>query len=161
MQIQKDTVASFHYVLSEVGGEVIEDSSANDPMAYLHGHENIFAVVEEALEGKSEGDQVEVSVSPAQGYGERNEANTQRIPRKHILTKGKLAPGMVVKVNTEQGPKDASVKKVGLKMVDLDTNHPLAGKQLHFAITIVSVREATSEELSHGHAHGIGGHQHD
>lgn len=79
---------------------------------------------------------------------------------KHLLTKGRLKPGQSVKVNTEQGPRDATVVKVGLKNVDLDTNHPLAGKHLQFDIEVTEVRAAAQEELDHGHAHGVGGHQH-
>lgn len=160
MQIEKDTVVSFHYVLTEVGGEQIENSEKADPIAYLHGHNGIFPGIEQALEGKVEGDQVSVTLPPAESYGERKEGSSQRVPIKHILTKGKLRAGMTVKVNTEKGPQDATVLKVGLKNVDLDTNHPLAGKTLQFDLSIVSVRAATEEELAHGHAHGVGGHHH-
>ena len=160
MQITKDTVVTFHYVLSEVGGDQIESSYDQDPMAFLVGHGNIFPKIEDVLMEKSEGDKVSVELAPADGYGERNEGNTQRVPIKHLLTKGRLKPGMTVKVNIEEGPRDATVVKVGLKNVDLDTNHPLAGKHLSFDIEVAGVREATAEELDHGHAHGVGGHQH-
>jgi len=160
MQITKDTVVTFHYVLSEVGGDQIESSYDQDPMAFLVGHGNIFPKIEDALMEKSEGDKVSVELAPVDGYGERHEGNTQRVPIKHLLTKGRLKPGMTVKVNTEEGPRDATVVKVGLKNVDLDTNHPLAGKHLSFDIEVAGVREATAEELDHGHAHGVGGHQH-
>ncbi len=160
MQITKDTVVTFHYVLTELEGDQIEASYDVDPMAYLHGHQNIFPLLESALEGKVEGDKLSVTLTPADAYGERQEGNTQRVPIKHLLTKGRLKPGMTVKVNTEQGARDATVVKVGLKNVDLDTNHPLAGKHLQFDIEVMGVREATAEELDHGHAHGIGGHQH-
>lgn len=160
MQITKDTVVTFHYVLSEVGGDQIESSYDQDPMAFLVGHGNIFPKIEDALMEKSEGDKVSVELAPVDGYGERHEGNTQRVPIKHLLTKGRLKPGMTVKVNTEEGPRDATAVKVGLKNVDLDTNHPLAGKHLSFDIEVAGVREATAEELDHGHAHGVGGHQH-
>lgn len=160
MQITKDTVVTFHYVLSEVDGEQIESSYDVEPMAFLHGHQNIFPKIEEALTDKQVGDKLSVALAPVDGYGERNEGNTQRVPTKHLLTKGRLKPGQSVKVNTEQGPRDATVVKVGLKNVDLDTNHPLAGKHLQFDIEVTEVRAATQEELDHGHAHGVGGHQH-
>lgn len=160
MQITKDTVVTFHYVLTELEGDQIESSYDVDPMAYLHGHQNIFPAVEAAMEGKQAGDKFSVTLTPQESYGERQEGNTQRVPIKHLLTKGKLKPGMSVKVNTEHGPRDATVVKVGLKNVDLDTNHPLAGKHLQFDIEVTEVREATSEEIDHGHAHGVGGHQH-
>lgn len=160
MQISKDSVVSFHYVLSEVDADQLESSYDADPMAYLHGHENIFPVIETALEGKAVGDKLTATLSPQEAYGERKEGNTQRVSMKHLLTKGRLKPGMTVKVNTEHGTRDATVVKVGLKNVDLDTNHPLAGKHLQFEIEVVEVREATQDEVAHGHAHGVGGHQH-
>ncbi len=161
MNIAKNTVVQFHYNLCEADGTPVESSyDGGEPMAYLQGHHNIFPKLEAALEGKAAGDKLEVELAPADGYGERQAGSTQRVPIKHLLTKGRLRPGMSVKVNTEQGPRDATVVKVGLKNVDLDTNHPLAGKQLKFAIEVVSVREATADEISHGHAHGVGGHHH-
>ncbi len=161
MNISKDKVVSLHYRLKEEGGEVFEDSHEGSPVLYLHGHNNMLAGLESALEGKAAGDSFDVTLTPEQGYGVRQEGATQRIPKKHLLTKGNIKPGQIVQVNTEHGPQDAVVIKVGLKNVDIDSNHPLAGKTLVFAIEIVDVREASSEELSHGHAHGVGGHQHD
>jgi FKBP-type peptidyl-prolyl cis-trans isomerase SlyD len=81
----------------------------------------------------------------------------QRVPKKHLVTKGKIAPGMLVQVNTKNGPQEAIVVKVGLKNIDVDTNHPLAGKTLTFDIEVVDIRDATTEEISHGHAHQPGG----
>ncbi|MGB0467062.1 MAG: FKBP-type peptidyl-prolyl cis-trans isomerase [Pontibacterium sp.] len=160
MQISKDSVVTFHYVLTELEGEQVESSYDAEPMAYLQGHQNIFPAVESALVGKEAGDKVSVTLAPVDAYGERKEGSTQRVPIKHLLTKGRLRPGMTVKVNAEQGPRDATVVKVGLKNVDLDTNHPLAGKHLRFDIEVLEVREASADEISHGHAHGVGGHQH-
>ncbi|WP_027856098.1 FKBP-type peptidyl-prolyl cis-trans isomerase [Marinobacterium jannaschii] len=160
MQIAKDTVVQFHYVLSEADGEQVESSYETDPMAYLHGHGNLFPKLEEALEGLEAGAKADVTLTADESYGQREEGRTQRVPIKHLLTKGKLRPGMTVKVNTERGAADATVVKVGLKNVDLDTNHPLAGKSIRFEVEIVEVRDATAEEIQHGHAHGVGGHQH-
>lgn len=160
MQIATDTVVSFHYRLKEEGGEIFEDSHEGSPVLYLHGHRSMLPGLEEALEGKSAGDSFEVNVPPAKGYGERKEGAVQRVPKKHLLTKGKLVPGMMVQLNTEHGPREAIVLKVGLKNIDVDANHPLAGKSLVFAVEVIDVREATAEEVSHGHAHGVGGHQH-
>lgn len=160
MQIATDTVVSFHYRLKEEGGEIFEDSHEGSSVLYLHGHRSMLPGLEEALDGKSAGDCFDVTVSPAKGYGERKEGAVQRVPKKHLLTKGKLVPGMMVRLNTEQGPQEAIVLKVGLKNVDVDANHPLAGKTLIFAVEVVDVRQATAEEVSHGHAHGVGGHQH-
>ena len=165
MQISADKVVSFHYRLSETGGELIESSYDADPTLYLHGHNNLLAALESALEGKAAGDKLTVSISPEQGYGERQEGAVQRIPIKHLLDhdklKNKLKPGMKVAVNTQQGPWEAVVLKVGKFNVDIDSNHPLAGKHLDFALEVMEVRDASAEELAHGHAHGVGGHHHD
>ena len=163
MLIQENTVVRFHYRLSEVteeGNKFLEQSQGDDPMAYLHGKGAIIAGMEKAMEGKQQGDEFEITVEPVEAYGERVEDAKQRIPLKHIYQKKKLKPGMVVSVNTQDGPREVIVEKVGKFNVDVDTNHPLAGKTLHFAIKIEDVREATDEEISHGHAHGPGGHHH-
>lgn len=165
MSISADHVVSFHYRLSESGGALLEDSHDAEPTLYLHGHNNLLPALESALEGKQAGDQVEVTLTPEQGYGLRQDGATQRIPIKHIHNhqqlKHKLKPGMKVAVNTQHGPWDAIVLKVGKFNVDIDSNHPLAGKTLDFVINILEVRDATAEELAHGHAHGVGGHHHD
>lgn len=165
MPITADTVVSFHYRLSETGGELIESSYDSEPTLYLHGHNNLLPALEAALEGKDKGDTLTVSLTPEQGYGLRQEGAVQRIPIKHLhgheKLKNKIRPGMKVTVNTQQGPWDAVVLKVGKFNVDIDSNHPLAGRNLDFAIEVVDVREASADELAHGHAHGAGGHQHD
>lgn len=160
MQITTDTVVSFHYRLKEEGGDVFEDSHEGSPVLYLHGHRTMLPGLEEALNGKVAGDCFDVTVPPAKGYGERKEGAVQRVPKKHLLSKGKLTPGMIVELNTEHGAQEAVVLKVGLKNIDIDGNHPLAGKTLLFSVEVVDVRQATAEESSHGHAHGVGGHQH-
>lgn len=160
MPISKDSVVSFHYRLSEAEGEAFENSYDSDPILYLHGHQGMLPGLEEALEGKDAGETFSVTLNPEKAYGKRRESATQRVPIKHLLTKGKLKPGMVVQVNSKEGAQEATVIKVGLKNVDVDSNHPLAGKTLTFEVEIVEVREASPEEISHGHAHGIGGHQH-
>jgi len=163
MLIQDNSVVRFHYELSEVtadGNRFLEKNDANDAMAYLHGQGAIIAGMEKALEGKQPGDEFEITLEPVDAYGERNEDARQRIPVKHLYQKKKLKPGMVVSVNTEDGPREVVIEKVGKFNVDVDTNHPLAGKTLHFKIKVEAVRDATAEELSHGHAHGPGGHQH-
>lgn len=161
MSISKDKVVSFHYVLHDLSEDLeIERSHDSEPMAYLHGHNNMIVGLERALEGKSPGDALSVSLEPDQAYGEREQDATQRLSRKY-LPKGKLVVGQQVKVNSDDGMRMVTVLKVGLKTVDVDLNHPLAGKSLRFDVDIVEVRDATEEELAHGHAHGPGGHQHD
>lgn len=165
MQITADKVVSFHYRLSETGADEIESSYDAEPTLYLHGHNNLLAALEAALDGKTVGDKVSVSLTPEQAYGVRQEGAVQRIPIKHLRDhdklKNKLKPGMKVAVNTQHGPWEALVLKVGKFNVDIDSNHPLAGKHLDFALDVIAVRDATDEEIAHGHAHGVGGHHHD
>ncbi len=160
MSIVKDKVVYFHYTLNGENGEVYESSKDSHPMTYLHGHGNILPALEVELEGKSEGDQMQVTLTPEQAYGVRNEESMQRIPIKHLANKKNLRKGMAVKVNTEKGMRDVTIIKVGKFNVDVDTNHPLAGLTLTFDLSIETVRDALPEELSHGHVHGEGGHHH-
>lgn len=164
MQIEKDKVVTFHYTLKDDQGEVMESSKGGDPMAYLHGHGNIIVGLEKEMEGKSGDESFSVTVAPKDGYGEREDGAIQRVPIKHIhgdkAFRAKLKPGMVVSVNTEDGPRQVMVVKAGKFNVDVDVNHPLAGKTLTFDVEIQSIRDASDDEISHGHAHGVGGHQH-
>ena len=160
MNVVKNSVVLFHYRLLDEQGELIESSENLDPMAALIGHRNMLPGLEEAFIGKTVGDNFTVTLPPERAYGLRKEGASQRVPIKHLLTKGKLKPGQQVVINTEHGRRNATVLKVGKFNVDLDTNHPLAGKALTFDVTILDVREATAEEKAHGHAHGVGGHHH-
>lgn len=164
MQVSANKVVSFHYRLSETQGEALENSYDGEPTLYLYGHDNILAPLEEAMLGKQAGDKLSLDLTPEQAYGYRKEGAIQRIPIKHLhdyaKLKNKLKPGMSVAVNTEQGPWRAIVLKVGKFNVDVDSNHPLAGKSLTFDLEIVEVRDASADELAHGHAHGVGGHHH-
>lgn len=164
MGIQNNQVVSFHYVLSEITDDGIqvelESSRQGVPIAILMGHQNMLAAVEAAMLERESGDRFDVELAPEQAYGRRYEEAVQRVPIKHLLTKGKLRVGQLVKVNAKPQPQDARVVKVGKFNVDVDANHPLAGKTLKFEIEIMSVRDASEEEMQHGHAHGDGGHQH-
>jgi len=166
MKIAKNTVASFHYSLSEGQADTerrdVEDSRDSEPTVYLHGANNIIAGLESALEGKSAGDTVDVSLQPEQAYGAYNPKNVQRVPMKHLLLKGrgKPRPGALAQLNTSEGRRSVTIVKAGRHSAEVDTNHPLAGKTVHFAIEVVTVRTATEDEIAHGHAHGPGGHQH-
>lgn len=160
MNIEKDKVVYFHYTLMGEDGQAFETSTNSHPMTYLHGHNNILPALEAEFEGKQAGDQFQATLPPEKAYGVRNESGVQRIPIKHLTTKGKLKKGMAVKVNTDNGQRDVTIVKVGKFNVDVDTNHPLAGMTLTFDISIEDVREAQAEELAHGHVHGVGGHHH-
>jgi FKBP-type peptidyl-prolyl cis-trans isomerase SlyD len=163
-QITQDMVVQFHYTLTDANDQQVETSRDADPIAYLHGHDNMLPAIEAALEGKQAGDTLHLTLGPEQTYGERVEGQQQRIPLKHLqgLPKGVKSwkAGMVAMVQTDQGLRQVTVVKPGLKMVLVDTNHPLAGKTLTYDIEVVEVRAATDEEIAHGHAHGVGGHHH-
>jgi FKBP-type peptidyl-prolyl cis-trans isomerase SlyD len=158
--VAKGKVVSFHYTLSDETGEQLETSRERQPMSYLHGARNIIPGLEKALEGRSAGDSFQVTVAPAEAYGERNEGNFQRIPAKHFQDPRRLEPGQLVSIQTRQGPVQAVVRKVGRFNVDVDANHPLAGKTLTFDVEVMDVRDATEEESTHGHVHGPGGVHH-
>jgi FKBP-type peptidyl-prolyl cis-trans isomerase SlyD len=159
--IGDDKVVSFHYKLKDSDGTINENSQGGSPVVYLHGRDAIVPGLETQLKGKKSGEKFTATVPPEQGYGERNEAAVQRVPLKHLATRGPIEVGQMVVVNTREGGRQARVLKVGHFNVDLDLNHPLAGKTLTFEIEVVDVRDATQEELTHGHAHGPGGHGHD
>jgi FKBP-type peptidyl-prolyl cis-trans isomerase SlyD len=125
----------------------------------LIGHGNIIPGLETAMDGREAGDRFNVTVSPAEAYGERRDNMIQRVPRKHFKN-ARLHPGMQVVLPTEAGPRAMTVLKVGMSVVDVDLNHPMAGKTLEFAVDVVDVREASADELAHGHVHGEGGVQH-
>ena len=164
MKIEKQKAVLFHYTLRDesVGAVELETSKSGDPVAYLHGANNIIEGLEDAMFGKVVGDTFTVTIAPEKAYGLRDESRQQRVPLKHLIVRknAQLVPGMVVHVQTEQGARQATVIKAGKFNVDVDTNHPLAGKQLGFDIEIVDVRDASEEELAHGHVHGVGGHHH-
>lgn len=160
MKIADKAVVQFHYTLKDEAGVEIESSLGGDPLAYLHGYKNMLVGVEKALEGKEEGDKFSVTLQPEDAYGERNEDAIQRVPVKHLMGATKWKPGMTAVVETEQGQRQVTVIKAGKFMVTVDINPPLAGKVLTFDLEVVSIREATEEEIEHGHAHGVGGHQH-
>ena len=160
-QVGKDRVVTFSYVLKDAAGVELEKSPPEDPTIYLHGHRNILRGVEEALAGKGVGDELSVTLPPERAFGVRNESALQRVPIKHLLTRARrYTPGMLVKINTRDGARDARVVKAGKFNVDLDLNHPLAGQTVTFDIRVEQVRDATAEERAHGHAHGATGEAH-
>lgn len=160
MNITKDIVVQFHYTLSDQDGAEIEKTQGGDPMAYLHGYNNVIPGLEKAMEGKSDAETFSVTIEPEDAYGERKDVPTQRIPIKHLKGARKWKPGMMAWISTEQGNRQVMLVKVGKFNADCDVNHPLAGKTLTFNVDIVELREATAEEKQHGHAHGVGGHHH-
>jgi FKBP-type peptidyl-prolyl cis-trans isomerase SlyD len=159
MKIEKDRVVRFHYTVGEVGEPATESSQGADPLAIMIGHGNIIPGLENAMQGREAGETFTVDVAAADAYGERRPGLTQRIAKKHFGEQ-RLMPGMQVVLQTDYGPRAVTIEKVGMSVVDVDLNHPMAGKNLHFDIEVVEVREASAEEIEHGHVHGEGGHHH-
>jgi len=154
MNIEKDRVVSIHYKLTNDAGEVIDSSEGHPPLSYLHGHHGIISGLEQALEGKAAGDSLQVSIQPEDAYGEINPEMIQTIPRSAVADIDNLAPGMTLQADDGSGNvHHVVVREVNDDTVVIDANHPLAGQVLHFDVTVDSVREATPEEIAHGHAH--------
>jgi FKBP-type peptidyl-prolyl cis-trans isomerase SlyD len=153
VEIAADRVVLIHYTLKDDDGAIIDSSAGGEPLAYIQGHGNLVAGLEKALEGKQDGSTVTVSVPPTDGYGNYDAALIQRGPKR-------AKKGMQFQARTDDGMRLFTVTAVVGDMVTLDGNHPLADKTLHFDVEVVSVRDATTEELEHGHVHGVGGHHH-
>jgi len=160
MKIAHEKVVSIHYTLTNGEGTVLDSSTGNDPLAYLHGFGNIIPGLENALEGREAGEKLSVTVDPEQGYGSRDERLVQAVPRSAFKGVAELAPGMQFQAQGPEGTRLVVVTQVTQDLVTVDANHPLAGQTLHFEVEISEVREATAEELEHGHVHGPGGHHH-
>lgn len=160
MKAEKDKVVEFHYRLTDDAGELIDSSHESEPLAVLFGRGMIIPGLEQALTGHEAGDRFDVVVPAADAYGERQEGLTQRVPKKYFRDPDQLEPGMTTVLRTENGHRQVTIVKIGSSVIDVDLNHPLAGKTLRFDIEITGVRDATAEELDHGHVHGAGGHHH-
>jgi len=156
IKVESGKVVVLSYVLKDEGGEIIDETTAADPFPYLHGAENIVPGLEAALTGKLVGDKFEAVVSPREGFGER-------IGEPQIVPRSAFPEGMPIEVGMQfiasDGESEMPVWIVGQEGDELlvDNNHPLAGVTLHFAGTILAIRDALQEELSHGHPHGVDG----
>lgn len=156
MQITKDKVASIHYTLRDGDGNILDTSSGREPLTYLQGAGNLIMGMEEGLEGKSKGDKFQLKIAPEKGYGVKDSTLIQKVPRSAFGNQ-KIEKGMQFQTNQGQV---VTVTETGLENITVDANHPLAGVELHFDVEITDVRNATPEEISHGHVHGAGGHHH-
>lgn len=160
MQIADKMVVTIDYTLKDDNGNIL-DSSNDGNFAYLHGSNNIIPGLENALTGKLAGDEVDVKVSPAEGYGERNDSMVQAVPRDMFDSEQEIEVGMQFHAQSPEGDMVVvTVTDVDKDDITVDGNHPLAGMNLNFGVKVVDVREATAEEMDHGHVHGPGGHQH-
>jgi FKBP-type peptidyl-prolyl cis-trans isomerase SlyD len=147
--------------LTDDDGQQLDSSAGKEPLAYLHGAGNIIPGLENALTGKAVGDSMVVAVSAAEGYGEVQKELIQEVPRSAFQGVDTIEVGMQFEAQTGQGGNvPVTVTAVTEEVVTVDGNHPLAGKNLNFDVSIEDVRDATEEELAHGHVHGPGGHEH-
>ena len=160
MQITRHTVATFTYRLTDDAGKLLDASEAGEPMAYIHGTESIIPGLEQALEGHTSGDALKLRLPPSQAYGERDEDLVHEVSRDELPAEAEIEIGVQFHAESEDGAHILTVVGIDGDSVRLDANHPLAGKALNFDVKVVSVRQATAEELTHGHAHGEGGHHH-
>lgn len=160
MQVAPQTVVSFHYNLIDSEGHAIETTRDGEPTLCLLGANNMLPGLEQAMLGKSVGDVFSVTLTPERAYGLRDENRKDRISLKYLKHEGKLIPGKIVRINSNDGVKTATIIKVGKFNADVDLNHPLAGQHITFEVEIMAIRPAAQEEIDHGHAHGVGGHQH-
>ncbi len=152
MSIALQQVVTLHYTLYGPDGRLLDDSRRRDaPLRYLHGHDNIVAGLERALDGHAPGDQLTVELPPEQAYGERDEALIQEVARSAFGEGSELAPGMRFQAQGPDGPRAVTVVAVGEARVTVDANHPLAGQTLRYELEVLDVRGATRAELAKGH----------
>ena len=158
MKVSKDSVVSLEYRLHLGDGQVVDESEPGQPLAYMHGRGQIVPGLEGQLEGMSAGESKKVVVSPAQGYGEHDPRGLQEVPREMFPPNANLQAGVTISAQTADGDViPITIRELKGDKVVVDLNHPMAGKTLHFDITVREVRAATDEEKEHGHAHGPGG----
>lgn len=159
MKIEQNKVVQIEYTLKDHQGEVM-DASEGEPLAYLHGHHNLISGLENALEGKAVGDKFTVTVPAAEAYGEIDPSLIQQVPGDLFEGVETLEVGMRFEAHAEHGVESVVIAAIEGDLVTVNANHPLAGHDLTFDVEVIGIRDAAEEEIEHGHAHGIGGHQH-
>lgn len=160
MKISKNSVVTIDYQLMDAEGNVHEASTAQEPWVYLHGHGQVIPGVEAALEGKEAGTEVEIELEADKAYGHHDEELTTEVPRSAFEQIKNLEVGMRLAAEAPDGSHMVTVTEITDDAVTVDANHPLAGQKVRIRTKVREVREATEEEIEHGHAHGPGGHQH-
>jgi FKBP-type peptidyl-prolyl cis-trans isomerase SlyD len=160
MQVSEHKVVTLNYEVVDDQGQLTDRSEDDGPLAYIHNTGQLIPGLENALEGRSQGDRLSIDVPPDQGYGERDEEGVQTVSRDQFDDDAAIEAGMQFEAQDDDGHQIVTVVGVDDDNITLDTNHPLAGKTLHFEVEIIEVRDATPEELDHGHVHGPGGHKH-
>lgn len=164
MNITKHAVVSLGYTLTNDKGDILDQADAEHPFVYLHGANNIIPGLEHALADKTTGFSDNVTIAPELAYGLRDDNLTQQIPKEMFgeVDPAQLKPGARFHAQTDVGIETITIKAVDDTHVTIDANHPLAGETLHFDVTVLEIREATEEEIAHGHVHAGGscGHDH-
>ncbi len=161
MNIQEKSVVVIHYTVKDVKGKELDSSYGDEPLAYIQGTETILPVLEEKLEGKKKGDKLDVKLKVEQAYGPRNEELIEVVGRDQFEEDMEIHEGLEFTYADEDDElRSVRVLKVDKDEITIDGNHPFAGLDLNFTVEVMDVREATAEELEHGHVHGPGGHHH-
>ncbi|MGI9533553.1 MAG: FKBP-type peptidyl-prolyl cis-trans isomerase [Thermodesulfobacteriota bacterium] len=160
MDIADKSVVTIHFNLTDDDGKIIDTSEGKEPLVYMHGTKSLIPGLEKELIGKTTGDKMQVTVQPEDGYGNVNLELIQEVPRSAFQGVNDIQPGMQFEAKSPEGHKQlVTIQEVGENNIKVNGNHPLAGKVLHFDISVEDVREATEEEIAHGHAHAPG-HSH-
>jgi len=157
MSIIEKKVVTIEYTLTNSEGEVLDSTVDQDPLEYLHGYGNIIDGLEEALTGKKVGEKFKIEVEPERGYGVRDDALVQEVPNDAFSEVEDLKEGMELYAENDGEVQMITVLKVADETVTIDQNHPLAGQVLHFEVTVKSIRDATADEIEHGHVHNAEG----
>ncbi len=160
MQISRHTVVTLAYRLTDDEGTLLDASGDGEPLAYIHDTQSLIPGLERALTGRSVGEKLDVRLPPEEAYGERDESLTHEVGRDELPADAEISVGLQLHAESEDGEHILTVVAVDGDRITMDANHPLAGKALNFAVTVLGVRAATREELAHGHVHGADGHHH-
>ena len=156
MQIADNLVVTLHYSVKTVGGDLIDESASSEPLSFIQGSHYMIAGIEDALYGKQANDKFELTIEPEQGYGLRQDQLVQEVPA-NMFEGMEIVVGMSFRATTDQGEQSVIIIDKDDEIVTVDGNHPLSGITLVFNVIIEDVREATADELAHGHVHGAGG----
>jgi len=163
MKINQNKIASLAYTLKNDNGDILDKADENDPFLYMHGAGGIIKGLENALNEKEVNDSFHIIVAPDEAYGERDEKLTESVPRTMFegIPDEEMVAGAQFHAQTPQGNQVITVASIDGDTVNIDANHPLAGQTLHFDVAVLDIREATEDEIAHGHPHVEGGCGHD
>ena len=159
-KVEVNKVVSVHYTGSYTDGEVFDTSEGREPLLFLVGHGQMISGFEQEMLGAEIGEKREFTLTPEKAYGMRDEAAIQKVPKSQFPDDMQLVSGMVLGAQSDRGPVQFSVVSIDGDEVTVDFNHQMAGMTLRFSVEVVGIREATRDELAHGHAHGVGGIDH-